>query len=122
MTKNINNETDLFISNLSKDFVRLSKVFKTSLGYIENNSHFDYPIIIVSESEVELGIPFLDKEKAQNNLVYSLTFLDHVVKNGVLAPDLVYDFKNDYKKKNEHCCMLVIQEKVKRFIYMPYTL
>lgn len=119
--KDITDEYKHFVDKVSKDFYILSKFIKSCNIAISQSEEYDYPITIVSEdSSTNLGELLCKAGQMGNELTYFATYLDFLVKWGILPSKSIFDFKKLYRQHENHCCLLTIYKNEKKVIFMPY--
>lgn len=79
-----------------------------------------YPIFIVSQLEVQMGIPLVarDPKKKQKWFVNASTLEELNTKN-IVHNDKVDEFRKVYKDPTEHFCLFVLSDLGAQFIFLP---
>lgn len=118
--KEISTGHKIFIDKIYKDFVSVGETIKQALYHIHNNSDFECPVIIVSDTVTDLGDVFIENGEHGNSLTYCVTYINFLVQRNVLPMSDLLSFKDLYHQHKEHCCILVIFEGNMDFLYIPY--
>ena len=78
-----------------------------------------YPIFVIHQHFVDIGIQMVDKEKVSGNWSVNASTLEEFVTKQIIAADKVDDFKKVYKEKREEFCLFVLSELGADFIFLP---
>ena len=78
-----------------------------------------YPILVVHQQEVELGVPVLSKDPKKGNWSVNASTLEEFAMKQVINPDKIEDFQGVYKDPGENLCLFVISELGAKFIFLP---
>ncbi|MBX2815673.1 MAG: hypothetical protein KTR24_06740 [Saprospiraceae bacterium] len=76
-----------------------------------------YPILVVHQQEVELGVPVLKKEAASTWLINASTLEEFVMKN-LIQSEKLEDFQSVYKDPKEQICLFVLSELGAQFVFL----
>lgn len=112
------------MSEISK-FILLEnqlKPYRVILGQaadvVKDQNVSNYPIFVVHQQEVEIGLALIEAGKALNWSVNASTLEEFVAKD-IIHNDKVDDFITSYKSIETHICLFVLSELGAQFIYMP---
>ena len=104
---------------ISSDFIKVADKLKTAIKKITENKFSDYPLIIMSKSDIKLGSLFIDiKEFYENEWKYYASYLEILLSNNIIHNEKI--FKKKYKDYNEYCCLLVVMDNKSKIIFIPY--
>jgi putative methionine-R-sulfoxide reductase with GAF domain len=78
-----------------------------------------YPIMVIHQNEVEIGIPIIDKEKQGGNWNINASTLEEFVTKNIVFNEKVEEFIQNYKNPDIHICMFILSELGANFIYLP---
>ncbi len=78
-----------------------------------------YPIFVVHQQEVNIGIPLLDKEMNKTPWSINASTLEEFVSKQIVFEDKVDEFRKNYKSQEEYLCIFVLSELGAQFIYLP---
>jgi hypothetical protein len=118
--REISSNHKIFIDKIYTDFVIVGEAIKQSLYHIHNNTDFECPVIIVSDTITDLGDILIKSDENGNILTYYATYIDFLVQKSVLPVSDLLTFKDLYYQHKDHCCMLVVFEGNMDFLYVPY--
>lgn len=86
---------------------------------IQDQEVSNYPIFVVHQQTVDIGINIVDKEKAQGNWSVNASTLEEFVTKQILSPEKVEDFKTLYRSHEGELCLFVLSELGANFIFLP---
>ena len=78
-----------------------------------------YPILVVHQQEVELGVPVLNKNEEKIKWSIHASTLEEFAMKQVIAADKIEDFQGVYKNPDQFLCLFVISELGVNFIFIP---
>ena len=78
-----------------------------------------YPILVVHQQEIELGIPVVVKDKSKGNWSIHASTLEEFATKQVIAAEKIEDFQGIYKNPKQDLCLFVISELGAKFIFVP---
>jgi hypothetical protein len=119
----ISNNPELDGKNLgiiSQDFIKVADNIKEASYQIRKRGFSDFPIFILSKTEIALGQLLFKKDEVGTEWNYFVTYLDEFVQTKLIEKDRVDDFKTNYKDPEEFCCLFVIEGELAKFIFIPY--
>lgn len=78
-----------------------------------------YPIMVVHQQEVNIGIPLLDRDQNKSQWSINVSTLEELVAKQIVFEEKVDEFRSTYKSKDESICVFVLSELGAQFIYLP---
>ncbi len=115
-------------SNKSK-FLQLEKELKPYLSVISQASDAiidkevsDYPILVVHQQQIELGIPIVVRESVKGKWSVNASTLEEFAMKQVITTEKLEDFQGIYKDPRAHLCLFVISELGAQFIFIKREL
>ncbi|MFM2375949.1 MAG: hypothetical protein RLZZ165_1046 [Bacteroidota bacterium] len=81
-----------------------------------------FPVYIASQDIVNLGKPFLTKEKDHLNWNYNASILEEFVKKAVVSEEKLEDFIETFGDPEERACIFVTLPEQGGFVFVPYDL
>lgn len=78
-----------------------------------------YPIFVIPEEAIALGIPIVGGEEEQQSLHIHATTLEELVTKSIIQMNKVDHFREIYKDPDEFLCLLVIKDAQSTFIFLP---
>ncbi|MEM1123832.1 MAG: hypothetical protein AAGJ18_25565 [Bacteroidota bacterium] len=79
----------------------------------------NYPIFIVHQGEIELGISVIDPEKVASNWAINVSILEEFAAKQIIKSENIDNFREVYKDPQENLCLFIISEIGANFIFMP---
>ena len=105
---------------ISQDFIKVSDQLKEASYQIRKRGFSDFPIFIVTNSEVELGALLIDRTELTNNYAYRASFMQEFVDRKLIGEESVLMFTENYKNADEYCCLFVLIGEFSGFVFVPY--
>lgn len=105
---------------VSGDFVKVADSLKEASYQIRKRGFSDYPVFVVSNTDVPLGQLLFGKTNMGNELIYKATYVDEFVERQLIAPESLDLWQENYKNADEYCCLFVVLAEFTGFVYIPY--
>ena len=100
-------EKEVLLGEIFED-LSITKVYIDKvLEEIKLNSVSNYPIIVLSKKEIQLGLKIIDKKELDINWSFNISHLEEFVIKGVVQKDKAEDFIKVYKEHTEHYCLFI---------------
>lgn len=97
------------------------KPYKQVLGKaadaVLNENVSKYPIFVVHQQLVEVGIPIINDEKTKWSI--HISSLEEFVTKNLVATEKIDDFKKIYKNPEVFLCLFVLSDIGATFIFLP---
>lgn len=103
---------------LEKEITPYKKLLAQASDVILNEKVSKYPIFIIHQQEIEMGIPLIEAGQAFKWSVNASTLEEFVSKN-IVFEEKVKDFISEFKDPEEHFCLFVLSELGAQFIFVP---
>ena len=81
-----------------------------------------YPILIVSVTPVDLGIPLIDQEESGGSINVHVSTLEELVTKQVIQMEKVDAFIQVYKDPESHICIFYIGPGQAEFLFLPMNI
>jgi hypothetical protein len=78
----------------------------------------EYPIFVVHQHDVEIGIPLIAQDHQLNWSVNASSLEEFVAKN-IIEPEKIEPFKDVYKDPEYFICLFVLSELGANFVFIP---
>ncbi len=72
------------------------------------------------QKDLDLGALLIAKNELENEWAYRASLLDEFVQRGLVGPESIEMFKENYKNPDEYCCLFVIQGDFAGFVFIPF--
>lgn len=89
---------------------------------ITNEGVSNYPIFVIHQHQVDIGIPIIEKEKIKGNWSINASSLEEFMTKNIIAPERIEPFKDVFKPPSQHLCLFVLSEIGATFIFLKRTL
>jgi hypothetical protein len=119
----ITNDPELngkYLGTISQDFIKVADNIKEASYQIRKRGFSDFPIFIISETEIPIGQLLYKKEEVGTKWNYYVTYIDEFIERKIIEKDKIDVFKETYKNPEEFCCLFVIDSEFTRFVFIPY--
>lgn len=104
---------------LEKELEPYSKVLTQAAGTIVDSDVSRYPIFVVHQHQMDMGIPLIDKEQFKGNWSVNASSLEEFVTKNIIEQEKIDGFRTVYKKKEDELCLFVLSELGPQFIFIP---
>jgi hypothetical protein len=105
---------------ISQDFVKISDQLKEASYQIRRRGFSENPIFVAVQKDLDLGALLIAKNELENEWAYRASLLDEFVQRGLVGPESIEMFKENYKNPDEYCCLFVIQGDFAGFVFIPF--
>jgi len=79
----------------------------------------EYPIMIIHNQELSIGIPIAEKGKVKGNWSINASTLEEFISKRLIEENKIDSFKTIYKTRKKFICMFVLSELGADFIFLP---
>jgi hypothetical protein len=110
------NEAEQFII-LEKQLQPYIKILAQAADVIMDQHVSKYPIFVVHQQEISIGIELIEAGKEFNWSVNASTLEEFVTKN-IIFMDKSQEFISSYKNPENYLCLFVLSELGAQFIYL----
>ncbi len=111
-------KTELLVQ-LEKELTPLAGILGQASDAIVEQNVSNYPIFVTSPTEIEMGIPLIDRTKQKSNWYVNASSLEEFVTKGLIEKDKLEEFQKVYKSAEEQICMFVLSEIGATFVFIP---
>lgn len=111
-------ETSNFVQ-LEKELEAYKPLMGKAADSILDQEISDYPIFIIHQLEVAVGIPLVEKNNDDLRWSIAASSLEEFVSKQLIEQQKVDSFRTIYKDPNKFLCLFVLSELGAHFIFMP---
>ncbi len=79
----------------------------------------NYPIFVVSQLEIDLGIPLIKRTEEGSSWSVHASTLEELSAKRVIQEERVNDFRNVFKDPRDYVCLFVLSDLGAKFIFLP---
>ncbi len=108
-------------------FKKLRRELKTYMPAIKNAADIiivqevsSYPIFVIHQHSVDIGINIVDKEKVNGDWSVNASSLEEFVAKQIITQEKVEEFSFLYKTHADELCLFVLNESGANFVFMPF--
>lgn len=112
------NQTPLY-KQLEKELVGYKPTLAKAAEVIRVQDVSLFPIFIVHQSIVDIGINIVDKDAVRGSWSVNASTLEELVTKQVIAEEKVEDFQLLYRSHADDLCLFVLSELGANFIFLP---
>ena len=85
---------------------------------IIENEVSEYPIFVVHQQQMDMGILIIDKDKVRGNWSVNASTLEEFVTKQIITPQKIDEFQDLYDKHINDLCLFVLSELGANFIFI----
>lgn len=112
------NNTPLY-KQLEKELSGYRKVLTKAAEVIQDQDVSKFPIFVVHQNIVDIGINIVDKEQARGNWSVNASTLEEFVTKQIIAEEKVEDFQALFRSHHDDLCLFALSELGANFIFLP---
>lgn len=107
------------LKEIEREIRQFIPVFSKAVDTVLDQEVSNYPILIVHQGELEIGISVIDPKKVASNWAVNLSILEEFAAKQIIKPENIDNFREVYKDPQEHLCLFIISEIGANFIFIP---
>ncbi len=112
------NQEELFLK-IERDMAPYMGLLSDAADTILDEKVSSYPIFVIHQLEVEIGIALLGREAAGSNWNVHASTLEELAAKRIVAHEKVDDFRDVYKDPEAYLCLLLLTQQGAQFIFLP---
>jgi hypothetical protein len=105
--------------NLQSELEIYKKAMSQASDIIRDQDVSKYPIFVVHQNEVSVGIPIIEREKHDGNWNINASTLEEFVTKNIIFNEKVDEFITSYKDPELNLCVFTLSELGANFIFLP---
>jgi len=110
------------LMSLRQDMKSVGEYLKDVSEQIIENKISNYPVFIVHKEEaIQLGRPLIIAEQTKTNWSFNASFIENLIKKGILDYEKLPDFQNIYKNPKEFACIFMATPQFMNFVWCPFN-
>ena len=110
-------QTSKFIQ-LESELESYKPVMAKAADSILNEQISKYPIMVIHQEEIQIGINLVDRKKVEGNWSVNLSTLEEFVSKGLIESHKIDSFRTIYKDKKKFICLFVLSELGAQFVFI----
>ncbi|MBK9016825.1 MAG: hypothetical protein IPM82_23715 [Saprospiraceae bacterium] len=112
------NKTPLY-KRLEKELEGYKNILSQAAEVIQDQDVSKFPIFVIHQNIVDIGINIVDKEVVQGNWSVNASTLEEFVTKQIIAEEKVEDFQSLYRSHHDDLCLFALSELGANFIFLP---
>lgn len=104
---------------LEKELDSYRKALTQAADTILEQGVSNYPIFVIHQHSVDIGIQMVDKEKVAGNWSVNASSLEEFVTKQIVKQEKLQDFKTLLKEHPNELCLFVLSELGAEFVFLP---
>ncbi len=106
------------IKLLERELKPYMEVFQKATDTILDQEVSDYPIMVVHQEEVVVGLPVVDRKKVDGNWSVNASTLEEFMMKKLITEEKFESFKSLYENHPEHVCLFLLSEFGANFVFL----
>jgi len=110
-------QTSKFIQ-LDEELDDYKPVMSQAMDKVVSEQISKYPIMIVHQEQLKVGIPLVDRTKVSGNWSVNVSTLEEFAQKGLIESHKIDSFRTIYKNKDKYICCFILSEMGAQFIFI----
>lgn len=112
-------EKEVLLKEIFEDLSICTDYILTVLAEIKQNNISNYPIIVLSKMDIQLGVKVIDKKEIDIKWNFNISHLEEFVSKKIVLAEKAKEFIKVYKEHQDHFCLFVtLNEEEADFVYV----
>lgn len=112
------NKTPVY-KQFEKELAAYKKILSEAADVIKDEDVSKFPIFIVHQNIVDIGINIVDKERFKGSWSVNASTLEEFVTKQIIAAEKVEDFQSLYRSHGDDLCLFTLSELGANFVFLP---
>lgn len=110
---------EVILKQIEREIRQYVPILSKAADSILDQEVSNYPIFIVHQGELELGIPVIDPKKVKSTWAINVSILEEFAAKQIIKTKNIDNFRQVFKKQQEQLCLFIISEIGANFIFIP---
>ncbi len=110
---------EVLLKSLETTLAPYRKMLGQAIDTIQNENVSEYPILVLSQQEIQLGIPLGEKNSFDGKWSINASTLEEFVARQLIESGKLENFKSIYKDPKNFLCFFVIADIGATFVFLP---
>lgn len=110
---------EVILKQIEREIRQYVPVLAKAADAVLDQEVSSYPIFIVHQGELELGISIIDPKKVKSTWAVNLSILEEFAAKQIIKAENIDNFREVYKDPESNLCLFIISEIGANFIFMP---
>lgn len=109
----------VILKEIEREIRQYIPVLSKAADSVLDQNISNYPIFIVHQGELELGVSVIDPTKVQSQWAINLSILEEFATKQIIKSENINNFREVFKDPQEQLCLFIISEIGANFIFIP---
>ena len=119
MPQKITMKEEVILKQIEREIRQYVPILSKAADSVLDQNVSNYPIFIVHQGELELGITVIDPTKVQSQWAINLSILEEFAAKQLIKSENLNNFREVFKDPQEQLCLFIISEIGANFIFIP---
>jgi hypothetical protein len=95
------------------------ELFEKAYVKVVDSGYSRYPIIVVHQDHINIGIPLLLKKTSGGSWNVHISKMEEFVTKRLIRQERLEEFQSLYERKKDHYCLFVLSDFGAKFVFLP---
>jgi len=110
---------ELVLKEIEREVRQFVPLLNKAADAVLDQEISNYPIFIVHQGELEIGISVIDPKTMQSNWAINISILEEFAAKQLIQDARIESFREIYKDPETHLCLFILSEIGANFIFIP---
>ncbi|MFK7983181.1 MAG: hypothetical protein AB8G86_24590 [Saprospiraceae bacterium] len=110
---------EVILKQIEREIRQYVPVLSKAADSVLDQGVSNYPIFIVHQGEIEVGIPVIDPQKIKSTWAINISILEEFAAKQIIKIENIDNFRQVFKNPQEQLCLFIISEIGANFIFIP---
>jgi hypothetical protein len=106
-------------AQLEKELQPYMPIMSKAIDSILDQELSKYPIFVVHQNEIELGVEISNKNQGLGNWNIHASTLEEFSAKQIIQQEKIDSFRTIYKNPKNHLCLFILSELGAKFLFIP---
>lgn len=108
-----------FLESFEKELLAYKKVLAQAAEIIVEQEVSNFPILVVHQEEIAIGIPIVEREKVKGNWSVNASTMEEFITRQIISEEKTESFQSLYQQHPRHLCVFFVIPSGANFIFLP---
>ncbi|MEM6318847.1 MAG: hypothetical protein AAF960_14340 [Bacteroidota bacterium] len=110
---------EVILKQIEREIRQFTPILSQAADAVLDQKVSAYPIFIVHQGEIELGLSVIDPQKVKSDWAINVSILEEFAAKQIIKAENIDNFREVYKDPETNLCLFVISEIGANFIFIP---
>jgi len=110
---------EVILKQIEREIRQYVPILSKAADSVLDQNVSNYPIFIVHQGEIEVGIPVIDPQKVKSTWAINISILEEFAAKQIIKTENIDNFRQVFKDPQEQLCLFIISEIGANFIFIP---